>query len=244
MNLLAKPENRWGWARVGALGLCAAVLAWTALAALLRGLGAVPWMAWSGYADFSLVRGLELATAALVAAVGARWMEEQDLREASEHSNRRDARQRAIIRRTLDAQTAEAVRAALPELNGKGKGELLRLLYEEGLLNAADGRVNLRGVDLSRAVLRHAVLRGAALAGCDLSGARLDGANLEGADLTDARLDGTFLGQANLKGARLNGALEDAVLIETTLPDGSKRTNEKGRDYLRSQEIAVLVDRL
>ena len=61
---------------------------------------------------------------------------------------------------------------------------------------------------------------------CDLSGANLhsadlSNANLKGAILT-ADLEGAFLNGAILSGANLKGAnLEDAILCNTTMPDGS-----------------------
>jgi uncharacterized protein YjbI with pentapeptide repeats len=174
----------------------------------------------------------------------------------------------------------------LPELDGKGKGELLRLLFEKGLLNGANPAVGLRGADfreaaihkahlngislegvdlgkarldgahmeksilsgtnLSKAFLRHADLKEGVLPGCDLSGAHLEHANLEGANLNGARLDGAFLSSANLRNCALDSldVLEQAILIETILPEGRVATNEKGKEYLRNKEIAVLVDRL
>ncbi len=104
----------------------------------------------------------------------------------------------------------------------------------------------LAGADLTGAFLRHADLREADLTGCHLSGASLQNANLEGADLTGADLTGTLLANARLKHCKLGGlsALDEAVLVETILPDGQKLTNEKGKLYLREKELSTLVDKL
>lgn len=293
MKFLGKPQNRWGWARAAGLVTCAAILVWTLLAAVLRGMGAVTWMAWSGYPNFSLLDGLELAAAALLAVVISGWLEEHDARVEDEQARHREteraaaAQRKETLRRLHEVLQVElhganhvreggempaqarlkinqAVRAALPDLDGKGKGELLGILYETGLLTSekpvldwygADlggtqlngahlAGAQLAGADLSKAFLRQADLRGAGLAGCSLARARLENATLAGADLTEARLDGAFLMNANLKDARFDGSFDLAVLIDTILPDGQKVTNAKGKAYLQNKEIATLVDRL
>jgi len=73
------------------------------------------------------------------------------------------------------------------------------------------GPIDLNGVDLEGAELRHSTLTGAnlqrsRLTAADLVHARLDGADLSGADLTDAVLDNADLSGANLDGAILIGA--------------------------------------
>lgn len=71
--------------------------------------------------------------------------------------------------------------------------------------------LDLRGVDLSRALLRST----------DLLGSRLDGARLVDADLSYADLQRTRLDRADLRGARLTGAaLQNAVLTDARL-DGA-----------------------
>ena len=77
---------------------------------------------------------------------------------------------------------------------------------------------DLRGADLTDAVLRDADLRGAdltdaVLMGADLTRAHLRGAVLRGADLTDAHLTDAVLMGADLTRAHLRGAvLRDAHL--------------------------------
>lgn len=310
MHILGKPKNQWGWLRVAGWAVLAGVGIWVILAAVLRSMGGVSWMAWSGYQTFSPLNGLELAALPLLGVVLAGWLEEQDHRSAAEQSHQREAERAAAEQRKITIkhlheailgvlpkhdptqapaqarlQAAEIVRAALAELDGKGKGELLHFLFEKELvsgeaalvdLNGADfsgldankahlhglclegvdltnARMNgahlvkcrLGGVNLSRAFLRHADLREAGLAGSNLQGAHLENANLEDADLSDACLEGAFLMNANLKNAQMRlGALDQALLIETILPDGRKVTNDRGKEYLRNQEIALVVDRL
>ena len=288
MQLIGPPKNRWGWARIVAWAVCALVLLWTLLDAILPGLPFAP----------VLVEGLELAVIPLLLALAAGWLEDH-YHQVDQAFSRQQAGERAAAeqrRRALrdlehavaDADPASsdlhaAARAALPALDGPGKGAALRLLHERGLLNdhldlrgvdlsgavltgnklpgirlaganlhraridqaALDG-ANLAGASLSRAFLRGASLRGAVLAGCDLTASRLDDAGLAGADLREAALQGTFLIRADLTDALLSSSdsLDAAVLIETILPGGDKATNERGKEYLRSQELATLVDKL
>ncbi len=71
--------------------------------------------------------------------------------------------------------------------------------------------LDLRGADLSRALLRST----------DLLGSRLDGVLLVDADLSYADLQRTHLDRADLRGARLTGvALQNAVLTDARL-DGA-----------------------
>ena len=293
MRLLGKPQNTWGWVRIAGCAALVGVVLWTALAALLRSLGEVSWMAWSGYPAFSLLKGLELALVPLLAIIVAGWLEEQDLQtvagQSAHHEAERAAaaQQKAVIKGFHEAVQAaladepsymppahmpaaqipvqartrlnELTQAALPALNGKGKGEILHFLYEKGLLAGESPLFNLNGADFRRAFLRHAHLPGAGLAGCDLSGAILEGANLQDADLRNTILNGAFLKKANLTNSALTsfpaadedsrpnsvpGSLDQAILIETILPDGRTVTNEKGKEYLRNKELATLIDRL
>jgi hypothetical protein len=309
------------------------VVVYTFLAAILRSMGEVPWLLWSGYPGFTLQDGFELAILPLLAVIVGGWLEEQDHKIETEQSHHREAERIVASQRKETMQhfhddllvilskaehasaefpvefrerVSEIVLSVLQELDGKGKGELLHLLFEKSLvtgespliaLSGTDfGRANLHnahlegicliGVDLSnalmdgvhlsksrlsasnmsRAFLRHADLREATLTGCQLNGANMENANLEGADLSDASLEAAFLRHANLKHCKLNRpsagdtaaakadpltgkigipeSLALAILIDTILPDGRKVTNEKGKEYLRNKEIALLVDKL
>lgn len=118
-------------------------------------------------------------------------------------------------------------------------------LYKARMDGAHLPKSRLCGANLSKALLRDANLRGALLAESNLTGAHLEGAHLEGADLTGAHLKGTLLMDANLKGCIVEmDLLEQAVMIDTILPDGRKVTNARGKAYLQNKEIAMLVDRL
>lgn len=238
MKLFGKARNVWGRVRIGSLAAVAVGLVLTLLAVALR------------VTAFSALDGFELVTAALLVGLLAGWLEDQDHREAVEqehhHGRQHAVRQaREALAHAKGPEMAETIQAALTELNGKGRGEVLHLLYEAGKLSGDETGLDVREMDFSGAVLRHADLRGARMAGCDLSRAKLEGARLQGADLTGAKLEEAFLKHANLTGCALEAeSLDEAILIETIAPDGRKVTNEKGKAYLRSKEIAMLVDKL
>lgn len=95
------------------------------------------------------------------------------------------------------------------------------------ILRMADlSGANLTGANLSRAYLRSANLRKA-----NLTGANLTKAVLAGADLTDVCLEGANLSQVDLSEIKLYNnlprnslhtfAADEALLWETTLPDGT-----------------------
>lgn len=293
MKWMGKPVNRWGWVRVAGLAALGLILLWALLAALLPAA-----LNWSAYRGFGLAQALQAAIIPLLAVFLGGWLEEQDAKTAAEHSQHHSAQQAANERRAELLQQLQAalgagdpaqlpglIRAALPELDAKGRGEALHLLHDTGLIHADQPAVDLSGADfsglvykhprlervclqgvnlskarmndahlahsrldgadLSRAFLRHASLRQANLAGCNLQSANLEGANLEGADLSGANLTGTLLAHAHLKGCQVSPqALETAILVETTLPDGQKLTNEPGKQHLREKELTTLVDKL
>lgn len=70
--------------------------------------------------------------------------------------------------------------------------------------------MELRGADLSEAILSTADLSGASLTGVNLADADLSGANLSGANLIDADLSGAKLHQADLSRFFLDD-LDDGV---------------------------------
>jgi len=325
MKIFGKPVNRWGWARVSAYMVLGCIVAWILGAAVLRNAGEVSWMKWSGYQTFLLQKGLDLAIIPLLAALLAGWLEEQAYQKETDLATHRETehtlavQRKEVLKRFHEAvqavlpgaepdlaeipvqsrlELAEMARAALKELDGKGKGDLLHFLFERKLVSGENPVVALHDADLSGAVLTHAHLHGICLEGVDLSGAqmnrahlvkgrlsratlsraqlrhadlkeallngssfagaRLDGANLEGADLREACLDDAFLIGTNLKHCLLDGfpagetapaqleksPLDQAILVDTILPDGRKVTNENGRQYLRDKELSMLVDKL
>lgn len=320
MKIFGKPKNKWGWVRVTSCVVLAGALVWMMLAAMLKNMSVVSWMAWSNYQTFSFLDGVELVIMMLLAVIITGRLEEQETAESNDRQAEQAiaAHHRGIIKHfhqavvavldapELPAQTRlrifELVQAALPELDGKGKGEILRFLFEKELLTGENPAVELKGTDfsgvtlhkahlngiglegvdfrnaqmdgahlgksrlsgtnLSKAFLRHAGLSEAVLTGCNLYGAHLDGANLEEADLRNACLEAAFLRDTNLKNCILNdvsgtdahseiadsgcsqGIVDQAILIDTILPDGRKVTNPKGKEYLRNKEIEALVNRL
>jgi uncharacterized protein YjbI with pentapeptide repeats len=79
--------------------------------------------------------------------------------------------------------------------------------------------LDLRGANLSGALLDGATLTGARLTGADLSGARLEGADLRGARLEDANLSG-----ARLEGADLSAAWFEELLRAVATSEGTYRS--------------------
>ena len=99
--------------------------------------------------------------------------------------------------------------------------DLQKLKYTNKCKSCDLSGANLHSTDLSNANLNGANLTEADLRFARLKDADLSNANLKGAILT-ADLEGAFLNGAILSGANLKGAnLEDAILCNTTMPDGS-----------------------
>jgi hypothetical protein len=105
----------------------------------------------------------------------------------------------------------ERTHTLLPQLNSTRKGEVIKFLYEAGLLQGnakGPAAVNLDRDDLS---------------GANLQGSNLGGVNLSHADLSDANVSYADLTGANLFDADLTGAnLTGANLAKATMPDGTK----------------------
>ena len=127
--------------------------------------------------------------------------------------------------------------AALPSLDPRRKGILIRFLYAAGLINRNDPIISLNLADLSQIKLEGAQLSNGNLSGANLSNADLSGANLSNSDLSNAdfssatlinaQLNNTLLrdailSQANLNGANLSNAdLSSAQLDQASLDDAS-----------------------
>jgi hypothetical protein len=116
----------------------------------------------------------------------------------------------------------------LRQLDGMGKGLMLRFLYESELIGKLTGPegegprkeviVVLVGANLQGANLEGAYLKGADLKGADLRGANLRAANLVGVTLVNAQLGGAHLGGAHLVRSILFGAnLAEANLRSANL---------------------------
>jgi hypothetical protein len=329
MKILGKPKNYWGWFRVTGFIIVAGVAAWMIAASVLQSMHDVSWLLWSRYKTFSLMSAFELAILPLLGGILAGWLEDQDEQTKIDQYNQKETERTLIAQRKeimlrfheevlailaevnhnaaeIPAQArlriSESIQAHLPELDGKGKGEMLHFLFEKGLLSKENPIIELRGMDfgkailsgfslggisleqvnlshakmdgaqllecqlsganLKRAFLRNADLRSAGLLGSNLSATQLEDANLEGADLRDTNLKGAFLMKANLKNCLLSTPpvkepqspkreieacleiLDQAILVDTILPDGRKGTNERGNEYLRKKEMDILINRL
>jgi hypothetical protein len=96
--------------------------------------------------------------------------------------------------------------AALRRAGRNQKCEVLRFIYEAGLIDRHMGVVRLSGADLSGANLTGVTLSGSDLTGVDLSNAILRGTDLSGACLSNVKLTGADLTDADLSGACLEGA--------------------------------------
>ena len=95
---------------------------------------------------------------------------------------------------------------------------------------------NLRGADLSYAILYKA----------NLKGADLRGANLEGANLRFANLEEAYLFRATLRGADLTGAnLEGAYFLQTVDLEGANleraKVTESQAYHLRKKGLSGFV---
>ncbi|HEY9505076.1 MAG TPA: pentapeptide repeat-containing protein [Gemmatimonadales bacterium] len=106
-----------------------------------------------------------------------------------------------------DAKTARSIArmrtlAALRQLDGARKAQLIQFLYEAGLLNKDPvlqlNGANLELADLDEATLQQAELRGVYLVRASLRGGHLAGADLRGSDFTESDLTETDLRGADL----------------------------------------------
>lgn len=148
----------------------------------------------------------------------------------------RKSRTGAEVRSVARARTL----AVLRNLNSERKGQVLRFLYESGLIITPDPVIDLEGADLQKALLYVPVhfreirsdgsgltgwgldLHKIHLCGASLSGAQLVGADLSEADLSKAQLFKAELWSVKLAGADLSkAALSDAILIGADLSNAT-----------------------
>jgi uncharacterized protein YjbI with pentapeptide repeats len=140
----------------------------------------------------------------------------------------------------------------LPQLNGVRKRELVRFLYETGLIDRRNTVLSLNAADLheanlSSAYLSYADLWYANLRGANLSNVNLSSADISYADLSKANLNGTYFGSADplvadhfvtdLGGADLSGAdLRGAYLNFANLRGANlSNVNLKGTHVTQEQ---------
>ena len=276
MRIFGKAKNRWGWLRLAGILGTAVVVMWALAAALLRGLGDLPGLAWSGYAAFTPVKALEWLLVPLTAALVAGWLEDHEHASAAELESRRENERRLAAQReeTLRqlhaavegaqdgaghelpaptrARLAQAVQAALAQLDGKGRGEALGLLHAKKLVETPFAE--LAQADFSGALLHNARLNGTHLPGANLAGAKINGAHLTKCDFTGANLARVFIQQSDLRGSVLAGCnlsrsrlidvdLEGADLSAAVLEDAFfKNANLKHAKVPEPLDRAVLIE--
>ena len=137
---------------------------------------------------------------------------------------------KGLKRSEKDAEIRSVARArtiaALRDLDGDRKGQLMRFLYEAGLITrkAVGEKSGERQITRVIIDLRDADLRGTNLRDADLSFSYLDHADLSNADLSNANLRGAHLRHTNLSHADLIYAnLSQAILTDANLNSSNLR---------------------
>lgn len=136
----------------------------------------------------------------------------------------------APARAIAEARTYTTLRV----LDGGRKGDLIRYLWEAGLVRVPNPTLSLlhadlRGLSLPAGTNLYGVdlpmldMAGATLDNVQLYGANLNGSGLAGANLSDADLRGADLAGAYLTGANLSGATYNVATIVVSEPDGPVR---------------------
>lgn len=258
MTVLGKPRNKWGWVRIAGSAGFIGVVAWTLLAAALRGFGEIAWMGWSGYQTFSFLNGIDWMILPLLVVLGAGWLEDQELKSETEQSNQREAElhaaaqrgealkrvERAILAMRPDGaeipadirqKTSDAVRAVLVDLDEKGKGELLRFLHQKGWLTGTEP-IDLSGADFTGSMLPEADLDEIHLENVNLTRAKMGKAQLIKSRFTGANLNKAVLRDADLREAVLSGCnLRGARLDDANLEGADLRNaNLKGAHLIHA----------
>jgi uncharacterized protein YjbI with pentapeptide repeats len=108
------------------------------------------------------------------------------------------------------------------------KEQLVRFLYEAGLITGASPLIPLKG-----AWLWDAELSGWDWRDINLADTVLNGAKFQDSDLSDAKLSGSDLGASNLSGAILDG---------TDLTDAKGITPEQLENQAKSLKGAIMPD--
>jgi hypothetical protein len=184
---------------------------------------------WTGFQSRTLWNWLELVVVPVSLALAAFF-----LNRAASNRDRQLTSERefyALLGPLLPQEPAlSALRvfilSTLHLLDSRGRGQMLRALYDAGLIKGKTAKIdlqsaNLRGADLRDMVFKDVNLSGADLSGADLSGTDLTGAILRNTDLmkAGARYGKTpILSRANLEGTNLTKAkLRRAALDHATL---------------------------
>jgi uncharacterized protein YjbI with pentapeptide repeats len=192
---------------------------------------------WTGFQSRTLWNWLELVVVPASLALAAFF-----LNRAASNRDRQLTSERefyALLGPLLPRETALGalrvfILSTLHLLESRGRGQMLRALYDAGLIKGETAEIdlqfaNLRGADLRGMVFKDANLSGADLSGADLSGTDLTGAILKNANLmkagarygknpilSRARLEGTNLTKAKLRRAALDHAILAWPVLEGT----------------------------
>ena len=109
-----------------------------------------------------------------------------------------------------DDEVARAARAhtltTLRQLDGEGRGQIVRFLYESSLLSAEHPAVDLQAADLSGANLAGVHMAGVGLRNVNLRDARLVEAEMPASDLRQSQLERADLSRVELAESYLRGA--------------------------------------
>ena len=135
------------------------------------------------------------------------------------------------VRRSLKSNSFTALR----NLDGRGKGRLLRFLAEYELIEAENPEISLAGADLREidledawlpdVDLRRVYMMNGNLARTNLVRTNLSDASLKGVDFTEANLKDTDFTRANLTGAQFDeekAKEEGAIFCDAIMPDGER----------------------
>jgi uncharacterized protein YjbI with pentapeptide repeats len=192
---------------------------------------------WTGFQSKTLWNWLDLVVVPVSLALAAFF-----LNRAAGNRDRQLASERefyALLEPVLSREPAlSALRvfilSTLHLLDSRGRGQMLRALYDAGLIKGETAAIDLESANLRGADLRGMVFKDVNLSGADLSGADLSGTDLTGAIfkktnlmkagarygktpiLSGANLEGTILTKAKLRRAALDHARMAWPVLEGT----------------------------
>ena len=134
--------------------------------------------------------------------------DEMSRRVRAENEARNEASRQAQARREAEAnKRAEQIDRLIAHATSPAAKDLEKTINKQGEVDGLYLRgEDLRGVDLTNAVIRNSDLTGADLRGAKLAGATITDSDLTGADLRGADLTWTAFHRVTIEGANLEGA--------------------------------------